>query len=625
MKVGFFFPFLPLCLTLIVPAQRLLTASARQQFPSPATPSRNFSLIRSGHSADQSLTAFTPSDPFFGNQWALQNTGQFVGSSRGVDIGAPAAWDALPRTQSRQIVVAVIDTGVDYTHPDLATRIWRNTREIPGNGIDDDGNGYADDVVGWNFAGNSNDPRDDHYHGTLVAGVIAAGAGNGIGIAGVAGPADVRIMPLKCFDANAQGTTAGVVAAIDYAVRNGAQIINISWGDREFTPELYNAVRRAVTAGCLVTAAAGNSASDNDSFPVYPAAFSSGANALPAVLSVAAFDEADRLATQSDFGARSVDLAAPGNFIYTTWPGGNYGYSGGTSVAAAFASGVAALVLAKNPTLAGTRVKDILVSSVREVAALRSKIITGGAIHAARALAATPLLAGAGTVTSVSAADFISTTAAPDSIVAAFGTKLATGVEFAARLPLPTSLAGSTVRVGGVYASLFAVTPGQINYLVPSNLPSGPAEVVIVAGDGTISTGTINIASAQPGIFTASQSGTGAPAATWTPDGLRYYAVAGSDGTPLSMDAGAYLILACTGLRHAPDTDGNYGNGVAESVQAVIGGASAAVLYAGAQGVYAGLDQVNIRLPDELRGRGRVELVLTVAGRKANKVVLSVK
>ena len=351
------------------------------------------------------------------------------------------------------MIVAVIDTGVDYTHPDLAGRIWRNTREVAGNGLDDDGNGYPDDVVGWNFTSNTNDPRDDHYHGTLLAGIIAAGANNSTGIAGLAGPADVRIMPLKCFDSNASGSTASAVAAIDYAVRNGAQIINLSWGDREYSQALYDAVRRAVSVGCLVVAAAGNSGTDLDSVPVYPASFSSGANALSGVISVTAIDEADRLISQSDFGRNSVDLAAPGSFIYSTRPGGSYGYAGGTSIAAAFVSGTAALVLAKNPTLTGAQVKEILTSAVRPLTALQGKTITGGAIHAQRALAATPPLPGPNTVATVSAADFSATSAAPDSIVAAFGAKLATGPEFAQRLPLPTVLAGSTVRNNGVSAS----------------------------------------------------------------------------------------------------------------------------------------------------------------------------
>ncbi len=575
--------------------------------------------------SDDARLASRPSDPFFNNQWALQNTGQFVGGLAGADIGALAAWDLLPRTQSRPVIVAVIDTGVDYTHPDLAGRIWHNPREIAGNGIDDDGNGYPDDVVGWNFTSHSNDPRDDHYHGTLLAGIIAAEANNSIGIAGIAGPADVRIMPLKCFDSNASGSTASAVAAIDYAVRNGAQIINLSWGDREYSQALYDAVRRAVSAGCLVVAAAGNSAADLDSVPVYPASFSSGPFALAGVISVTAIDEADRLTGQSDFGRNSVDLAAPGSFIYSTRPGGSYGYAGGTSIAAAFVSGTAALVLAKNPTLTGAKVKEILTSAVRPLASLQGKTITGGAIHAQRALAATPALPGANIVTTVSAADFTATSLAPDSIVAAFGVRLATGTELAQRLPLPMTLAGSTVSINGVSASLFAVTSGQINFLVPPNLPGGAADIVIVAGDGTVSTGTLNLTSVQPGIFTANQSGSGAPAAAWTPDGARYYAAASSSGAPLPIDAGAYLVLACTGLRYAPATDGNAANGVAESVQISISSVSASVLYAGAQGYFAGLDQVNVQIPESLRGRGQVELLMTVAGRKTNKVVISVR
>lgn len=572
-----------------------------------------------------SALATRPDDLFFGNQWALENTGQFVGSVPGADLGATAAWSLLPAAQTRPVIVAIIDTGVDYAHPDLAGRIWRNPREVANNRLDDDGNGYPDDVLGWNFVTHSNDPRDDHYHGTLLAGIIAAETGNGIGIAGVAGRADVQIMPLKCFDANASGNFSQMAAAVDYAVRNGAQIINISWGDSYFSQPLADAIRRAVAAGCLVVAAAGNAAVDLDSVPVYPASLGAGATALSAVIAVAAVDEADRLIDQSGFGRNSVALAAPGRFIFSTRPGGDYGYSGGTSMAAAFVSGVAALVLAKNPTLTGTQVKEILVSSARPLPALQGRTISGGAVHARKALAATPSLSGTGAVTCVSAADYSGSALAPDSIVAAFGTKLATGIEAAQRLPLPTSLAGSAVSVNGIPATLFAVTPGQVNFLLPASIPAGPAEVVVVAGDGTISKGITNIAAVQPGIFTANQSGAGAPAAVWTPDGSHYYAAANSDGTPLSVAAGAYLVLAGTGLRHAPETDGNGANGVAESVLVSIGGTDAFVSYAGPQGYFAGLDQVNIRIPENLRGRGEVELLLTVSGRSANRVVIHVQ
>jgi uncharacterized protein (TIGR03437 family) len=563
-----------------------------------------------------------PNDPDLGNQWALQNTGQY-GGIPGADVGAVEAWQMA---QSRgTIVVAVIDTGVDYTHPDLVNRMWINDREIAGNGIDDDRNGFIDDVRGWNFAAGNNDPMDDHYHGTMVAGVMAAEANNGLGGAGVAGRAEVRVMPLKFFDSSAQGTTAAAIEAIDYAVRNGARIINASWGDTIYSQALFDAIRRSVSAECLVVAAAGNSASDNDRVPVYPGNFNSGPSALPAIISVTGTDGSDHLLNYANYGARSVDLAAPGNLIYSTMPGRAYGFISGTSLAAAMVSGVTALVWTQNPALSNEQVKQIVTKTVRAATATQGRTISGGIVQARGALAATPPYSATNTVASVSAADYTAAAIPSDSIVAAFGAKLGTGTEFAVQQPLPTSLAGSTVKVNGLAAPLFAVTPTQINFLLPPGLPNGTAEVVVTAGDGTISRGAMTITSVQPKVFTSNQSGSGAPAALWTRDGVSYFAAGGVDGAPIPVEAGGYLVLACTGLRHAPSTDGDGSNGVAESVEVNIGGVPAPILYAGAQGAYAGLDQVNLQLPLGLRGRGQVELVMTVAGKTANKVVISIK
>ena len=575
-------------------------------------------------------SAVTPNDPGFVNQWALQNTGQFGGTA-GADMGVPAAWQIARSRQT--VVVAVIDTGVDYTHPDLVNRLWTNSREVSGNGVDDDGNGYVDDVRGWNFAARSNDPMDDHYHGTHMAGAIAAEVGNGLGIAGVAGAADVRIMPLKFFNASAQGSTSAAIEAIDYATRNGARIINLSWGDTVYSQALHDAVQRSVSAGCLVIAAAGNSNSNNDLSPVYPASFTSGAHALPAVISVAGTDESDRMlslqnSNGSNYGAQSVDLAAPASYIYSTMPPargyGDYAYLSGTSSATALVSGIAALIWSQNPSLSNTQVKEIILNSVRHTDATQGKTISSGVAQASQALSITPPYQ-INTVTPVSAADYVSTVAAPDSIISAFGPKLATSIEFAQSLPLPTRLAGSTVKINGVAAPLFAVSPQQINLLVPPGLPDGPAEITVVAADGTQSSGTIIIGAFQPSIFTAKQSGSGAPAAVWTMDGFSYFNVGNPDGTPLPMEAGGYLVLACTGLRHAPDTDGNSSNGIAENVQITIGGVPAPVFYAGAQGYFAGLDQVNVQVPPSLRGKGQVELVMIVAGKTANKVVIAIR
>ncbi len=285
--------------------------------------------------------AATPNDPRYSSQWGLHNVGQ-TGGLTDADIDAPEAWNTT--TGSRTIIVGVIDTGIDYNHPDLAANIWRNTREIAGNGIDDDGNGYRDDVRGWDFANNDADPFDDNAHGTHVAGIIGAVGNNSVGIAGVAW--NVQLMPLKFLTANGSGATSNAVSAINYAVANGAKILNNSWGGGGFNSALNDAVSRARAAGVIFVAAAGNEANNNDVNPSYPANIN-----YDNVISVAATDSSDRLASFSNFGATSVDIAAPGVGILSTTPNNTYSSFSGTSMATPFVAGAAALVWSANPTL----------------------------------------------------------------------------------------------------------------------------------------------------------------------------------------------------------------------------------------------------------------------------------
>ncbi|HEU4976077.1 MAG TPA: S8 family serine peptidase [Baekduia sp.] len=258
-------------------------------------------------------TDTTPDDPGFSLEWGLQNTGQAVdGSSGGIpglDIGAPAAWDLATGTAGT--VVAVIDSGVAYDHPDLAPNVWTNAAEIAGNGIDDDGNGKADDVQGWDFVDGDNTPWDLNDHGTHVAGTIAARGNNGIGIAGVAWTAS--IMPVRALDASGSGTDADIAQAMDYAADNGARVVNLSLGG----PGWSQAMSDAITGhpGTLFVVAAGNESSDDDTTPSYPCSYTA-AN----VVCVAATDSRDALASFSNYGATSVDLAAPGVGIYSTRP-----------------------------------------------------------------------------------------------------------------------------------------------------------------------------------------------------------------------------------------------------------------------------------------------------------------
>ncbi len=209
--------------------------------------------------------AALPTDPQFSQLWGINNTGQ-TGGVPDADIDAPEAWDIQKGTN---IVIAVVDTGVDYNHADLSNNIWSNTREIPGNGIDDDGNGFIDDVRGWDFANNDNNPMDDNRHGTHLAGIIAAQGNNGVGVTGVNWSA--RIMPVKFMNAAGAGTTATAINAINYAVRNGAKVINASFGGGAFSQAMFNAINAANNAGVLFVAAAGNNGRNNDAAPTYPA------------------------------------------------------------------------------------------------------------------------------------------------------------------------------------------------------------------------------------------------------------------------------------------------------------------------------------------------------------------
>ncbi len=254
--------------------------------------------------------ATLPNELSFAEYWGLQNTGQTVNATTGtsgVDIGAVAAWDNL--TDCSSIVIAVIDTGVDYNHPDLSSVIWNNADEIDGNGIDDDGNGYVDDVRGWDFVQNDNEPMDFNEHGTHVAGTIGAEGNNGVGGVGVCWKS--TIMPLRVLDSVGSGTAENIALAVDYAVANGAKVINMSFSGIGSSTPLYDAIARANVAGVLVVAAAGNDGTDNGITPNYPASYNQSN-----IISVAATDQNDVLASTSNYGVTSVDIAAPGVNIY---------------------------------------------------------------------------------------------------------------------------------------------------------------------------------------------------------------------------------------------------------------------------------------------------------------------
>lgn len=322
-----------------------------------------------------------PNDGSFGSLWGLNSTGQ-IGGTADADIDAPEAWDI--HRGSGNFVVGVIDTGVDYRHPDLAANIWVNAREVAGNGRDDDGNGYVDDVYGYDFANNDADPMDDNGHGTHVAGTIGAVGNNGVGVAGVNW--NVKIAALKFLNASGSGYTSNAVRALDYAVRMGIKITNNSWGGGGASTALSNAIQRAQAAGHIFVAAAGNDASNNDAVGSFPANY-----AFDNVVSVAATDRNDRLASFSNYGATTVDLAAPGVSILSTTPNNAYATYSGTSMATPHVAGAMALVWDANPNWTYSQVIQRVLTTVDTVSALSGKVATGGRLNVARALAgATP-------------------------------------------------------------------------------------------------------------------------------------------------------------------------------------------------------------------------------------------
>ncbi len=322
-----------------------------------------------------------PNDPYFDYLWGLHNTGQ-SGGTPDADIDAPEAWDI--ETGNSDVVIAVIDTGVDYNHPDLAANMWTNAGENPGNGIDDDGNGYIDDFYGWDFVNNDNNPMDGHGHGTHCSGTIAAVGNNGIGVAGVNWNA--KIMALKFLSDAGSGSTSDAILAVQYATKMkldyGVQVIatSNSWGGGGYSISLYNAIATADAAGILFVAAAGNSGLNNDLNPHYPSSYSN-----PNIIAVAATDRYDALANQpswaSNYGATSVDLAAPGVTILSTTPSNSYSYYSGTSMATPHVSGVVALLKAQNPGITHSEIKDTIMTTVDPLLELSGKMVTGGRLN----------------------------------------------------------------------------------------------------------------------------------------------------------------------------------------------------------------------------------------------------
>ncbi|MFA7368731.1 MAG: S8 family serine peptidase, partial [Kiritimatiellales bacterium] len=323
-------------------------------------------------SAESALLAYVEPD-YFSYITAVPNDTRWSDLWGMVKINATGAWDVT--TGSTNVIVAVIDTGIDLTHPDLASNLWKNVSEVSGApGVDDDGNGKIDDIHGWDFVNNDNTPADDNNHGTHCAGTIGAVGNNNLGVVGVCW--NVRLMALKAGDALGRLSDSDTAEAIRYASDKKANVISASFGGAGTSDTERDAIAYANSKGVLFVAAAGNNATDNDSVPFYPASYD-----LPNVVSVAATDQGDALASFSNYGKTSVDLAAPGVNIYSTVPGGNIDSMQGTSMACPHVAGAAALLLGANPSFSPLQVKAALLNAVDKLPALAAKTVSGGRLN----------------------------------------------------------------------------------------------------------------------------------------------------------------------------------------------------------------------------------------------------
>ncbi|MBC7711720.1 MAG: S8 family serine peptidase [Rhizobacter sp.] len=325
----------------------------------------------------------SPMDAMFGKQWGMTNTGKnggiFSPGVAGEDINVAKAWDITKgATGDNTVRIAVIDTGVDYNHPDLKGQMDVNLAELNGKpGVDDDGDGFIDDIYGYDFANKDGDPADGHGHGTHCAGVIGA-SHNSIGVAGVM--ANVKIVAIKFLSDAGSGETIDAISAIDYGIKRKVQVMSNSWGGGEKEQSLLDAITAAEQAGIVFVAAAGNESSNNDSTASYPANYD-----VSNVISVGAFTSQGAKSSFSNYGLKTVHVTAPGSNILSTTKGA-YANMSGTSMAAPHVSGVVGLLLSQEPGLTPAQVRERLVRTSTQTAKLKSASMSGGRVDAYRAL-----------------------------------------------------------------------------------------------------------------------------------------------------------------------------------------------------------------------------------------------
>ena len=430
-----------------------------------------------------------PNDPQFGQLWGLRNTGQGVNGTTGTaraDIQAEPAWSVTTGTSN--VVVGVVDTGIDYTHPDLAANVWSN----PG-GI----GGCAVGTHGKNAITGSCDPLDDNNHGSHVSGTIGAAGNNGLGVFGVNWT--TSIMGLKFLDASGSGTTAGAIGAIDFAVQAKIAGVNVrvlsnSWGGGGFSQALLDEINKANANDILFVAAAGNASANIDAAPSYPASYQT-----PNMIAVAATDQKDALASFSNYGATSVHLGAPGTNILSTVIGGTYAYYNGTSMATPHVSGAAALILAVS-TLTTAQLKSTVLNSVDPDPALAGSTVTGGRLNVCKAIP------GCGTATAPPpppTPDFsLSASPASQSVVQGASTTYTVTVTptngFTGAVTLSAS--GLPAGAGGTFSPNPTTSTSTLSVTTTTSTPPGSYPLTITGASGTFSrttSVTLNVTSSS--------------------------------------------------------------------------------------------------------------------------------
>lgn len=327
----------------------------------------------------------TPNDADFSKQYGMSNSGA-AGGVAGADIDAIRAWDIS--VGSKNVLVGVIDTGIDHTHPDIAPNYWTNPgesgldadgRDKSSNGVDDDANGYIDDFRGWDFVNNDNDPFDDHAHGTHCAGVIGARGNDGVGVAGVNW--DLSLVGIKFLSGSGSGTLEDAVKSIEYGTTIGVNLTSNSWGGGGYSPTMFDAIKAANDRGILFVAAAGNDSNNNDARPSYPASYE-----VANVISVAASDNKDQMAYFSNNGVRTVHVAAPGVDVWSSVPEGRYQKMSGTSMATPHVAGLAALIKSAIPEATHHQVRARILNGVDRSDYWSSRVSSGGRINAFNSL-----------------------------------------------------------------------------------------------------------------------------------------------------------------------------------------------------------------------------------------------